>query len=314
METNENISGTAGTVKNILLGVACAAIIGVGYFAYDQYSKNQALKEEVTTLESYNTEALAGFAKIERNLMDIREREGSIVSDLSVEVEANSEERIENEIKAIENLITENKAVINQLKLNLGDKDKQIGQFNTSIKQLEGRIKKYREEADKLRESLTYANSKGDSLNKVVSERDFDLGVKTLVINQQADHITTISKEITKMDYERREAFYVVGTFEELKTKNVLEKHGGVLGLGKTKALKENFDREQFLQIDKMDFETIPVFAKSAEIVSNHDKDSYEFVFGKDDMVEYIKILDPDKFWENTRYLVVVTKGSAVKS
>ncbi len=315
METTENIKSASGTIKNIIIAAACVAIVGLGYAAFDQYSKNKDLEQQVHTLDKYNSEALNGFAKIEHNLMSIREREGTIVSDLNAEgmQEENSQQRIANEIKAIESLIDENKALISQLKLTVGDKDKQIGQFSTSIKQLEGRIKKYREEADKLQASLKYANAKGDSLGQEVAKRDFDIDVKTQVIDVQANHLNAMTTEIRKMDFEKREAFFVVGTFDDLKERNVLERQGGVLGLGSTKVLKENFDRDQFIKIDKQNFETIPVFSKNAEIVSNHDKDSYELVLGKGDMVEYIKILDPDKFWENTRYLVVVTRGQSIQ-
>ncbi|MGE0637996.1 MAG: hypothetical protein AB7G44_05650 [Bacteroidia bacterium] len=314
METNENIESKSGILKNVILVIALSAVAGLGYIAYEQYNDKKALEAEVATLGQYNTEALAGFSKIERNLMDIREREGSIINDLNAENEVNAQQRIENEIKAIEGLIKDNKALVNALKLNLGDKDKQIGQFTASISQLEGRIKKYKEEADYLRADLRHQAKRGDSLTVEVAERDFDLGVKAQVISLQADHLTAMTTEIRKREMAKREAFFVVGTFSELKEKNVVDKEGGVLGMGSTKVLKENFARDQFVKIDKLNFELIPVFAKHAEVVSNHDLDSYEYVFGKNDEVEFIKIIDPEKFWENTRYLVVVTKGTTVQS
>ena len=122
METTENIKSASGTIKNIIIAAACVAVAGLGYAAFDQYSKNKDLEQQVQTLDKYNSDALSGFAKIEHNLMSIREREGTIVSDLNAEgmQEENSQQRIANEIKAIENLIDENKSLISQLKLNLG--------------------------------------------------------------------------------------------------------------------------------------------------------------------------------------------------
>lgn len=316
METNENIKQTYGTLKNVLITVTCTAVVALGYVAYEQNKKNLDLEQQVEMLEGYNNEAIAGFAKIESNLMSIREREGSIMDDLNAEgvKEENAQLRIDNEIKAIEGLINENKSLISQLKLNLGDKDKQIEHFTASVNQLEKRVKKYKEESEYFHKTLLTAKAENDSLNDEVAKRDFDLYVKNEVIDLQADHLSSMNTEIRKMDMEKRAAYFAVGSFEELKNANVVEKQGGILGLGSTKALKENFDRDQFVKIDKLDFETIPVFAKNAEIISNHDRESYELELTGDDAIAYIRILDPEKFWENTRYLVVVTKGSVIQS
>lgn len=67
--------------------------------------------------------------------------------------------------------------------------------------------------------------------------------------------------------------------------------------------------KENFQELDIRKMNTIPVFAKRPQLVSNHHPDSYEFVTGDKKQVEWIKILDTELFWETTDYLVVVTRS-----
>ena len=47
--------------------------------------------------------------------------------------------------------------------------------------------------------------------------------------------------------------------------------------------------------------------AKHAKIMTPHPADSYEFVYeGK--VINYLTIKDPDRFWETSKYLVIMVK------
>ena len=69
-----------------------------------------------------------------------------------------------------------------------------------------------------------------------------------------------------------------------------------------------NLDR--FTQIDRTKVTTIPINMRKAVVVSKHPDSSYELVMDENDpkMVSYLRILNPAKFWELTRYLVISTK------
>jgi len=85
----------------------------------------------------------------------------------------------------------------------------------------------------------------------------------------------------------------------------VLTKEGGVLGLGREKVLKPDFNSKAFTSIDITKVQTIPLSSTGAQVITNHPSDSYTIDI-KGDQVSDIRILDPEKFWASSKYLVVV--------
>ena len=51
------------------------------------------------------------------------------------------------------------------------------------------------------------------------------------------DTIAKKDDKISTQTYEMNKAFYVCGTYKELKAKGLLTKEGGFIGLGKTESL-----------------------------------------------------------------------------
>jgi hypothetical protein len=61
--------------------------------------------------------------------------------------------------------------------------------------------------------------------------------------------------------------------------------------------------------VDIRTISTIPVHSKKVELVTKHPTDSYEIVLDEDaKQVDKLVILNPDKFWESSKLLVMVTK------
>ena len=109
------------------------------------------------------------------------------------------------------------------------------------------------------------------------------------------------------MDHELHKAYYTHGTYKELKENDVLDREKRFLGIGKNKALKENFNEEYFTELDIRETEQIPLNAKKAKVISEHASDSYRFVY-QDDLISYLKIENPDEFWKTTKYAVIEVK------
>ena len=101
-------------------------------------------------------------------------------------------------------------------------------------------------------------------------------------------------------------AYYAFGTKKELAEKNVIEKEGGVLGLGKTLTLKKDFNRDYFQKVDIREFKQLTLNAKKAELLANHPADSYHFT--GTNTVEALVIDKPNEFWKASKYLVVVVE------
>ena len=101
-------------------------------------------------------------------------------------------------------------------------------------------------------------------------------------------------------------AYYTFGSKKELISNNVITAEGGFIGIGKTKTLKDDFNKDYFTKVNTTELTEIPMGVNKVEIITIHPAGSYELV--GEGKVEKIKILDGDKFWSVSKYLVVVTK------
>ena len=101
-------------------------------------------------------------------------------------------------------------------------------------------------------------------------------------------------------------AFYAFGTKKELAEKNVIEKEGGVLGIGKTIKMKKDFNRDYFMKIDIREFNQLPLNTKKAKIVTTHPAGSYHLTGTK--TVESLIIDNPEDFWKASKYLLIVVE------
>ena len=300
------------TLKNATIVVLAAATAYLGYDAYRQHNANDQLQGQVVEMGAKLDEnaletqkAMEAFADIEINLAEIRESEGYLLNNLNEEEfgsEMNSQKRIMSEIASIENLIAENKRIINSLENEVGEKDGRLAGYRKSVKSLEGRVTDYK--------------AKNEQLTAQAEELKLDLNM-ALEENQQITQQLTLTEfmvesqaqQLSQKEKELRTGYYVVGSYKQLKEEQVVEKEGGILGLGAAKTVKDDFNREGFIEIDIYHYKSIPVYGKDAEVLSNHSPQSYEFATDENGDVRWIQIIDPDLFWENTKYLVVVAKG-----
>lgn len=102
-------------------------------------------------------------------------------------------------------------------------------------------------------------------------------------------------------------AFYITGTSRELEKEHIIDKKGGLLGIGKTPGLDNNFDTSKFTRINYTETTSIPLNCKKAELITSHPTDSYHFEKDKG-MITYLIITDAGEFWKASKYLVAVKK------
>jgi hypothetical protein len=131
-------------------------------------------------------------------------------------------------------------------------------------------------------------------------------------LNQKIETITAESAQtikeknqaIDEQTIAMNTAYYAFGTKKELTEKNVIEKEGGVLGLGKTIKMKKNFNRDYFMKIDIREFKELPLNAKKAQVITVHPAGSFHITGVK--KAESLVIDKPEEFWKASKYLLVV--------
>lgn len=297
--------------KNIMIIFFASSTLATGYLALDQYNKKQQVQEQINTEKAEMDQYLFdSFAKIEQNLVEITAHEGKLQMDLSgesIEGISSPEERINREIGYIESLMNENQHLIASLQTKAGNQDQQLIKYSHRINGLNKKIQEYKTQADDLKQ---LNDSLSEDLIEVKGENivlAFNNELKEHQIGEQTELITKQTEDIMKKEHMIRTVFYTVSSYRNLEDAEVIQKEGGLLGLGTTKILKDDFDRSKFIKIDKRTNTLIPVLSKKAKLVTKHNRSSYEWVV-EDEQIKWLKINDPELFWESTKYLVVATR------
>ena len=122
--------------------------------------------------------------------------------------------------------------------------------------------------------------------------------------NQQKDEY--IARQIN----DANRAWFIVGSYNELKEAGVVNKTGGFIGIGRKQGTVADMNTELFNEIDRTKVTTIAIAKKKAVVISQHPENSYELVADEEDasVTAYLRILNPSQFWKYTDYLVVSTK------
>lgn len=252
--------------------------------------ENQSLSKKLSDKDSTLSIFEESFTTIQQNLALISEREKSIaLSQGDLQEGEDMREDITRDIQAINNLLQENKNTITNLNQQLSKYGSETAGMKKLINQLSTDIETKEEQISYLKENLTAANFTIEILNEMLDSAEFRNEI-------QADMLEMQENELNR-------AYYAVGTFKELKENGVVEKDGSFIGLGGTKQLKDNFNKDYFAQVNMQTASVIPLNASKVSIITTHPTDSY-VIEGDDTKV--VKILKPNEFWSVSKYMVVM--------
>lgn len=260
----------------------------------DQANRQKdSLASIINERDSSLNDFLSSFNEIEKNLDSIARKQNAINVNVDKQGELNktAKERINDNIAAINQLMNDNRAQIAELSRKLKKSGNKIAHFETMIQTLNEQI------AQKDRE-LADLNDKLNSLNTQVAQ--LQTSVDTLTRTTMAQ-----SKTIDEQTTSLHTAYFVVGKSKDLQTMKVIDKTGGLLGIGKTSKLSTNFDNNKFTRIDYVQTSTIPIDSKGAKVITTHPSDSYT-LNKENDKVVSLSITNAEKFWSASKYLVVV--------
>lgn len=253
--------------------------------------ENNKLQAEISMKDSTLTLFEESFSTIQRNLAMISEREVAIqLRSGELQLTEDSREEITKDIRAINNLLDQNKKAIANLNNQIASQGTEMAGFQRLIGQLESDISSKEEQIGFMKENLTAANFTIEILNEMLDSAEFRNEIQSSLIQIQEKELYT--------------AFYAIGPYKALQKNDVLIKEGSIAGIAGSKKLKPDFNKDYFEQINTLETRTIALNSKKAELITNHPSASYE-IEGEDQKV--LRILDVNRFWSGTKYLVVVT-------
>lgn len=256
---------------------------------------SSSLQSTVTARDSSLTEFMTTLDEVERNLDTVAQRQHiiTVASDKPGELKKTQKERINSEILAINNLMEENRIKLEELNKKLKSSKSKNVQLEKMLATLNSQISQKDLELTALNEKLANLNAEVATLK---------LCMDTLIASNNA-HQQTIAANTMAL----HTAYYVVGKSKELQDKNLIDRTGGLLGMGKTSKLNSDIDNSKFTRIDYTQVTDIEVNSP-VKIVTSHPTNSYKLdLDGKvKNLVKRIVITDPEKFWSASKYLVVV--------
>jgi predicted nucleic acid-binding Zn-ribbon protein len=282
----------------LVVGIVCYALYNREHkrLLSQMDTQKTTLTNKVTARDSVINEWITTFDEIEKNIALIKEKEKIITNNSSnAEISKDKKQKVLEDIQYINTLLEQNKKKIASLNAQLAKSGGTIKALQTKIAGLEVSMKQNEADISELKATLANKNFEVQQLN-------------TQMIVLQ-DTITRWDKKITAQTDELNKAYYVCGTFKELKAKGLLTKEGGFIGLGKTASLTGSFPDSAFVKVDITETKSIEVNSKNAKFISDHPAGSYEFIRDADKRVKSIEIKDPALFWKASKYAVVeITK------
>ena len=260
--------------------------------------KNDSLSLILQNKDSELDSLFATLNEIEENLAAVNSRYNSVqeLRRANIEGQPNVKSQITAQIKDIENLMAANKQKIVSLQAKINTDTKEGTRLQELVSRQEERIAAQESQIAQL---LTELEN-----NKVLIKK----------LNQDVSDLTASNEQkeqyIKQQTAEANRAYYVVGSYDELNEAGIVSKAGGFIGIGRRQGTNSEMPLDRFTQIDRTKVTTIPINMRKALVVSKHPENSYELVMDENDtkMVSYLRILNPAKFWEQTRFLVISTK------
>lgn len=283
-----------------------AAIIG-GVYVYNQ--KEAVI--EALMVEKANTNQMIqqkdsimfdmdnSFYEIENNLKLIKEKRNQI-SMVKSEGGKNRKQAILDDINLLDNMVDENNKKI-------ADLEQKLKKSGLSIKSYEKRLQSLNETIESQNVEIAELKKIVESKNMTLAELDSKIQNLNNGMKQQADTISYKQKVIVDKTDKLNTAHVVLGTYKELKEEGILDREGGVLGIGSNKAIQENFDPKHFTDLDIRQTKQIPINTKKAVVISEHPNNSYSLV-EQNGQIAYLEIKDPQEFWRISKYAVIQVK------
>ncbi len=250
----------------------------------------QQLEEKEKTLNQF----IGTLNEIEENLQSIRQKEDAISLEAGKELEVNQElvGNINENIRKIGELMERNRRLMNSLHAELSQSNLQIKEFERMVRRLHYQLEDKETEILILRDDLGHLNLRVESLTAVVDTLQ--------ILSRQKDRV------IDEKTLELNTAFFAMGSRRALRDQGIIKPEGGFLGIGRVHRLKPDFKPDFFTRIDMELTREIIIRGKNPEFITVHPAGSWRWQ--QDGETLQLQILQPDKFWSTSRYLVLETE------
>ncbi len=260
--------------------------------------KNDSLISIINDKDSSLNDFIISFNEIETNLDSVTAKQRIISlnsNNFNGELKGNKKQKINAEIAAINNLMDKNRKEIHDLQKKLKGSKNKNSSLEKTISTLTVQLFRKDYELSELNLKLASLSSEVSKLATVVDSLSDQNFLKKMVINYQTKDMNT--------------AYFIIAESKTLIKEKIIDRKGGLLGMGKTSTLKDDFDNSLFIPIDITQTTEIPINNNDINIITSHPSDSYILENGatKKNKIKNLVITNSTKFWSTSKYLVIAT-------
>ena len=279
-----------------IIGLSAIFMAGCQNDAAIKEREKQLQDSFASVMSSKNAELEAFFQQlneIETSLNEVTSTYSDVVENVTANGETSKDAvaGIKAKIANLGDILAADKAKLKSLNNQIYRANKQNTELKNFVASLESRIAEQEAQIQTLTKEIEKKNEKIKSLEKDVA------GLK------EADKKK--SKQLAEAQDEQCTAYFAIGTKKELRNKNIVDRKGGFIGLGKSTVLANNSDFAAFTKIDTRNTQEIPLTGKRVKIVTPHPENSYSLE-GDPKRPTSIRIINPDLFWKASRCLVIM--------
>ena len=238
------------------------------------------------------------FNSIQSSLDSIKMQEKIISKNVdgSVEIKTRTKDQINSDINLIYKLQQDNKAMVASLRSKLKKSGVHAVQLEKMVDNLNAQIEEKDSQIGQLKEDLAKKNVQVTDLTTKVGD-----------LNANVDNLNTQNKQkqqvIDEKTTELNTAYYVIGTTSVLKDQKIITKEGGFIGIGRSKELAPEMDKNDFTRVDITKLRMVPIMKNKVVVLSSHPNTSYR-ISGKN-ASDTLFITNPSEFWSLSKVLVL---------
>lgn len=256
----------------------------------DQVAMADSLRKVIAQRDNEINDMMGTLNEIQEGFREINEAENRVTIEKNGE-RADKAQQIRENIQFISSTMQRNRELIKKLRDQLRQSSFKGEELKTTIDNMMKQLAEKDEQLKQLRSELDAKDIHIAELDQTVT------GLNENVSNLKAES-SKKSETIMSQDKALNTAWYVFGTKKELRNQRIID--------GK-KVLQGNFNKSYFTKIDIRVDKVIPLYSKSAKIMTMHPSSSY--TLQRDANKQYVlRITDPQIFWSTSKYLVILVK------
>lgn len=255
--------------------------------------ENHQLRAEIEQRDQDISGMIEVFNNVEDNLSNIRAREEKILKySRNVEGSSGKIDDIQREIIAIDDLMKKNRENLNLLSERLKTTTGEKHQLEKMMANLHSVVNSKDREILELVRSMEDLNLQIDDLYSSITDLKVEKAKQEFTIDMQ-------EKALNR-------GYYLIAPTKELREMGVVERSGGILGIGRVNKLADDLDLAVFTMVDIHEENNFSIDARKVELLSSHPGDSYILRKSEDDKrFLSLEITRPEDFWKTTRTLVI---------